>query len=182
MANTATIRKIRLQIADMDRHYYQSHSLTLAQHPSETDDRLAVRLLAFIYNASDELAFSADLSSDDHEPELAERTLTGEIDTWIAFGTPDEKWLRKASRRAGRVMLYAYGDRAVHVWWAQQQGALQRYENLTMYQFRDVDIQAVAGHIARNMDWQCNLSEGQLMLTTGRDTLNVEPVTLQLPE
>ena len=179
MANTATIRKARLQIADMDRQYYQSHALTLAQHPSETNDRLAVRLLAYMLNASDSLTFSADLSSDDHEAELSERTLTGDIITWIAFGTPDEKWLRKASNRAERVILYAYGDRAVSVWWPQQENALQRYRNLSVYQLMDDQIATVAGQIDRSMDWQCNISDGQLMLTTGTDTLVVEPVSLK---
>lgn len=152
MAATARIRKIRLQIADMDRHYYQTHNLTLAQHPSETDDRLAVRLLAFLFNASENLAFSADLSSDEHAPELAEHTLTGDITTWIAFGTPDEKWLRKASRRAARVLLYAYGDRAVSVWWRQQQAQLAEYRNLSVYQLPDVAVRALAGQVERTMN------------------------------
>lgn len=179
MANSATIRKIQLQLADMDRHYYATHHLTLAQHPSETEDRLAVRLLAFMLNASDRLVFSADLSSDEFEPQLAERTLTGDIDTWVAFGTPDEKWLRKASRRAKRVVLYTYGDRTVSVWWAQQRGKLARYDNLSVHQVADEDVQALAGQIERNMNWQCNLSDGQLMLTTGHDTLIIEPTVLQ---
>ncbi len=179
MANTATIRKARLQIADMDRHYYQSHALTLAQHPSETDARLAVRMLAFIFNASDNLSFTADLSSDDFEPELAERTLTGEITTWIAFGTPDEKWLRKAANHARQVKLYAYGDRSVSVWWKQQESALQRYRNLSVYQLMDDQIAAVAADVQRTMDWQCNISDGQLMLTSGNTTTTVEPIALR---
>ncbi|TGG91781.1 YaeQ family protein [Natronospirillum operosum] len=179
MANTATIRKARLHIADMDRQYYQSHALTLAQHPSETDDRLAVRLLAFVFNASEQLSFSADLSSDDHAPELAERTLTGEITTWIAFGTPDEKWLRKAANRAEKVILYTYGDRSVSVWWKQQEHALQRYRNLSVQQLMDEQIAAVAAQVARSMDWQCNISDGELMLTSGDTTVTVAPVTLK---
>lgn len=179
MANTATIRKARLHIADMDRHYYESHALTLAQHPSETDGRLAIRLLAFACNASDQLAFSADLSSDDHQPELAERTLTNEITTWIAFGTPDEKWLRKSANRARQVKLYTYGDRAVSVWWKQQESALQRYRNLSIYQFTDDQVAAVAALVTRSMEWQCNISEGELMLTSSNATLTIEPLTLK---
>lgn len=180
MANTATIRKARLQIADMDRHYYQSHALTLAQHPSETDERLAVRLLAFVFNASDSLAFTADLSSDDFQPELAERTLTGEITTWVAFGSPDERWLRKASNRANDVILYCYGDRSVGVWWNQQANALQRYRNLHIYQVPDEQLNPVAAQIQRTMDWQCNISEGELMLTAGSTTTTIEPLILKV--
>lgn len=179
MARSATIVKARLHIADMDRGYYQSHAFTLAQHPSETDERLAVRLLAFAANASDTLAFSSDLSGEDHEPELSERSLIGDIETWIAFGTPDEKWLRKAANRAGKVLLYAYGDRSVKVWWEQQEQALQRYRNLSVYQFMDEQLAAVAGQIGRSIDWQCNISDGQLMLTSGDDTMVIEPVVLK---
>ncbi|MCH8552811.1 MAG: YaeQ family protein [Natronospirillum sp.] len=179
MANTATIRKARLQIADMDRQYYQSHALTLAQHPSETDDRLAVRLLAFVLNASEDLTFSSDLSSDEFEPEVSERTLTGDITTWIAFGTPDEKWLRKAANRAEKVILYTYGDRSVSVWWKQQENALQRYRNLSVHQLMDEQIAAVAAQVERTMDWQCNISDGELMLTGGEATVTVTPVTLK---
>jgi uncharacterized protein YaeQ len=98
MALKATVVKAELQVSDMDRHYYASHNLTLAQHPSETDERLMVRLLAFALNADERLEFGKGLSSDD-EPDLWRRDYTGDIELWIDLGQPDESRIRKASGR-----------------------------------------------------------------------------------
>lgn len=132
MALKATVFKVNLQIADMDRGYYQDHQLTLAQHPSETDGRMMVRLLAFILNASETLSFTKGLCVDD-EPELWDKSLSGEVDLWIEFGQADEKWLRKASGRAKAVQLFTYGGRSVPIWWKQNQAALERYKNLKVW-------------------------------------------------
>ena len=116
MALKATVFKVNLQIADMDRGYYQDHQLTLAQHPSETDGRMMVRLLAFILNSSETLSFTKGLCVDD-EPELWDKSLSGEVNLWIEFGQADEKWLRKASGRAKAVQLFTYGGRSGPIWW-----------------------------------------------------------------
>ena len=106
MALKATVFKVQLQIADMDRHYYHDHSLTIAQHPSENDERMMVRLLAYAMYASDTLAFTKGLSADDDEPELWDVQLNGDINLWVEFGQSDEKWLRKAAGRAKQVVLF----------------------------------------------------------------------------
>lgn len=108
MAPKATVYKAQLQIADMDRGYYHDHNLTLAQHPSETDARMMLRLLAFALNASDSLQFSKGLCVDD-EPELWQKSLSDEIELWVEFGQSDEKWVRKACGRSKQVQLFAYG-------------------------------------------------------------------------
>ena len=95
MASNATIFKATLQIADMDRNYYADHALTIARHPSETDERMMVRLLAFVQHAHEALAFGRGLSADD-EPDLWRRDLTGAVELWIEVGQPEEKRLRKA--------------------------------------------------------------------------------------
>ena len=115
MALKATIFKAQLQIADMDRHYYAEHALTLARHPSETDERMMVRLLAFALNADESLEFGKGLSNED-EPALWRKDLTGVIEHWIEVGLPDEKSLRKACGRATQVRLYTYG-RGAAKWW-----------------------------------------------------------------
>src|SRR5690606_23325993 len=106
MALKATVFKVQLQIADIDRNYYQDHSLTLAQHPSENDERMMVRLLAFIMNASDSLSFTKGLSAEEDQAELWDCDLTGNINLWVEFGQSDEKWLRKACGRARQVQLF----------------------------------------------------------------------------
>ncbi|MEX1058621.1 MAG: YaeQ family protein [Natronospirillum sp.] len=179
MAKNSTIIKARLAIADIDRGYYADHSLTLAQHPSETDDRLMIRILAFVLNASEHLAFAKGLSDEDNEPELAEKTLTGDIKLWVAFGTPDEKWLRKASNRAEQVQLFAYGERSLAVWWKQQESTLRRFDNLTVWSLTDDEVSALGALLSRGMTLQCNISEGQAWLSSETGSVTVEPVKLK---
>jgi uncharacterized protein YaeQ len=117
MAAKATVFKAELSVSDMDRHYYATHQLTLAMHPSETEERLMVRVLAFALNASERLAMGRGISSTEEEPELWARDLTGAIDLWIEVGQPDEQRLRKACGRAKEVRVYCYSGRSAGVWW-----------------------------------------------------------------
>ncbi len=128
MALKSTIFKIELQIADMDRGYYADHALTIARHPSENDERMMARVLAFALHAHEALAFGRGLSADD-EPDLWRRDLTGAIEQWIDVGQPDERLLRKACNRSQEVVLLTYG-RTAEVWWAQNRNALERLANL----------------------------------------------------
>ena len=182
MALKATVFKVQLQIADMDRHYYQDHSLTLAQHPSENDERMMVRLLAFALNASDTLAFTKGLSAEDDEPELWDKTLSGEINLWVEFGQSDEKWLRKAAGRAKQVQLFCYGGRSVPVWWKNNQQALQRYQNLSVLDIDEAAVAQMAKLVSRNMNLQCNISEGQIWLSDAEQSVLIEPVILKIAQ
>lgn len=179
MATKSTIIKAKLEIADMDRHYYQTHPLTLARHPSENDQRLMARLVAFALNASEALSFSSSLSSDDNEPELSEKSLTGDILLWVSFGTPDEKWLRKASNRARQVQVFAYGANSVPVWWKQNEKALERYDNLTVWELPESDLAAMAALVARGMTLQCNISEGEITVSNETGSYTLEPRLLK---
>ena len=179
MALKATVFKVQLQIADMDRHYYQDHSLTLAQHPSENDERMMVRLLAFVINASETLAFTKGLSAEDDEPELWDKTLSGEINLWVEFGQSDEKWLRKAAGRAKQVQLFCYGGRSVPVWWKNIQQPLERYQNLAVLEINEESVKAMAKLVSRNMNLQCNISEGQIWLSDAEQSVLIEPVLLK---
>jgi uncharacterized protein YaeQ len=130
MALKATIYKAELQIADMDRNYYQQHLLTLARHPSETDERMMIRLLAFAIHASESLAFTKGLFDTD-EPDLWQKDLTGAIELWIEVGQPDEKRLMKACGRAEKVVVYSYGATS-HIWFKQIANKLERAKNLSV--------------------------------------------------
>ncbi len=160
MAISSTINKISLNIADMDRHYYQSHELTAAQHPSETDFRFMVRLIAFMANANERLCFTKGLSSDD-EPELWQKSLTNDIELWIDLGQPDEKRIRKACGRAEQVIIYTYDKRKAKVWWEQQHKKLQRFSNLNVLY---INAQSVASMVKRSMQLQCNIQDGEIYL------------------
>lgn len=179
MAQRSTVYKANINIADMDRGYYADHSITLALHPSETQERMMVRLLAFILNASESLNFARGLSSEDDGPELYEQALNGEIDLWVAFGQPDEKWLRKASHRAKKVLLYTYGGRSVGVWWPQHESALQRYRNLAVWEIAEDQVTAMLDLVDRSMVLQASISEGQLWLSTGDKSVHIVPILLK---
>ncbi|BDQ65616.1 MULTISPECIES: YaeQ family protein [Shewanella] len=178
MALKATVFKVNLQIADMDRGYYQDHQLTLAQHPSETDGRMMVRLLAFILNSSETLSFTKGLCVDD-EPELWDKSLSGEVNLWIEFGQADEKWLRKASGRAKAVQLFTYGGRSVPIWWKQNQAALERYKNLKVWNIAEESVTAMEALVSRTMSLQASISEGQVWLSDNEHSLLIEPEMLK---
>ena len=176
MALKATVFKAELQIADMDRHYYQTHALTLARHPSETDERMMVRLLAFALYASDALVFGKGLSADD-EPALWQKDLTGAIELWLDVGLPEEREVRKACGRAKQVVIIIYG-RGADMWWSQNRDKLQRQKNLTVYSLPGPDTQALAALANRNMVVQCTIQEGLVWVTLETGAVPIEPQTL----
>jgi len=168
MAISSTINKIILNIADMDRHYYQTHELTVAQHPSETDFRFMIRMIAFIANANDSVGFTKGLSTDD-EPDLWQKSLTDEIECWIDLGQPDEKRISKACGRADKVIIYTYHERKAHVWWEQMASKLQRFNNLNIFH---IDAEGIDALVQRNMELQCNIQEGEMVLSD--DVISVD--------
>ncbi len=178
MALKATIYKAELQIADMERNHYADYSLTLARHPSETDERMLVRLLAFALFADAGLTFGKGLCVDD-EPDLWRKDLTGVIEQWIDVGLPDEKWTRKACGRARQVVIVNYGARPADVWWAQNRDKLARLANLSVYRLPFTATQALTALAARNMQLQCTLQDGQVWIGNGQETVHLEPVCLQ---
>ena len=153
MALKATIFKTELQIADMDRNHYQDYALTIARHPSETDRRLMVRILAFALHAHENLAFTRGLSTDD-EPDLWCNSLSDEILLWVDLGQPDEKRIRKVCGRAREVWIYTYNDRSARVWFEQLGGKLERFENLHIIHLPETSINQLAALTQGNM--QCN--------------------------
>ena len=180
MALKATVFKAYLQIADMDRNYYHDHSLIIARHPSETDERMMVRLVAFALHADEALAFGKGLSTDD-EPALWQKDLTGAIELWIDVGMPDEKDIRKACGRAARVIIYSYGGRSADLWWEQNRGKLERIKNLAVINLPATTTQALAQLAQRTMHLQCTIQDGQLWLADDDGRVEVTPVTLKFP-
>ncbi|HZM43748.1 MAG TPA: YaeQ family protein [Burkholderiales bacterium] len=178
MALKATICKASLHIADMDRNYHAEHALTVARHPSETEERMMVRLLAFALNAHEYLAFGKGLSDGD-EPDLWQKDLTGAIEHWIEVGQPDDKRLLRASGRAERVTVYAYGHRA-ELWWAPLAETLERAKNLVVWRVPAAGAQALAKLAARSMELQCTVQEGRLYFSTVAETVEMELVALKL--
>lgn len=174
MALKSTIFKAELQIADLDRNYYQNHALTLARHPSETDERMMVRLLAFAMHADPALIFGKGLSSED-EPDLWRKDLTGAIELWIDVGLPDEKRIRRACGRARQVVILTYGGRVADMWWQQNQSALQRNDNLTIINVSADESRALAALATRSMQLQCTLQEAELWFIVEGENTQIAP-------
>ena len=175
MAPKATVVKAELQVTDMDRHYYAAHNLTLAQHPSETVERLMVRLLAFALHADERLEFGRGLSDED-EPALWHRDYTGEIERWIEVGQPDESRLRKACGRARQVVVVNYGGRAADLWWDRNAATLARLKNLTVLDLDAASVDAVAALFDRGMRLTAMIQDGELQLMDTARTVALRPV------
>lgn len=172
MAIKATVFKANLQIADMDRHYYAEHALTLSRHPSETDERMMVRLLTFALNAHEYLAFGQGMT-DDESADLWQKDLTGVIELWIDVGQPDEKLIRKACGRANQVIVYCYGGNAAKMWFDQNTKQFSRLKNLSVVSLAQESTKAIALLAERNMQLQCNIQDGEIWLMSDRDTVTI---------
>ena len=177
MALKSTIFKVALNVADLDRHYYADHAFTLARHPSETDERMMVRVVAFALNASEYLKFGSGLS-DVELPDLYEDDLTGARQVWIEVGQPDERAILKACGKARQVKVYAYSS-SVNLWWPPLAKGLQRARNVEVYAFSAGAGSALAKLAARNMQLQCTIQDGNVLLSA-MNVVEAEPVSLEL--
>ena len=174
MALRATIYKAELNVADTDRHYYGSHSLTIARHPSETDERMMVRLAAFALNAHEDLAFTKGLSETD-EPDLWIKDLTGAVQRWIEIGQPDERRILRACGRAEEVIVYCYGGSSSRIWWDGVSNKLARARNLRVVNIPVEQSKALADLAQRGMRLNANISDGVLYLSAEAGDVTVEP-------
>lgn len=182
MALKATIFKASLQLADMDRGVYADHALTLARHPSETDERMMVRLIAFALNApADDRDGALELAkglSDTDEPDLWQHDLSGQLVHWIELGQPDERRLAKACSRAERVTLLTYGP-AVPVWWSAIERKLTRLDKLAVWQIPAAQSQALARLAQRAMQWQVNIQDGHVWVHGDSGEVEIVPLCLR---
>ncbi|WP_430462859.1 YaeQ family protein [Thalassolituus sp. LLYu03] len=178
MALKATIYKAELMVSDMDRNHYQTYNLTIAQHPSETVERMMVRIAAFALNAADNLEFTRGLSTDD-EPDLWAHSLSDEVELWIELGQPDEKRIRKACNKAQKSVIYTYHGRAAQLWWEQMQNTCRRFSNLSVFNFDADAIAQLEGLVDRSMRLQANIQDGTLWLGNNDTSIELTPERLQ---
>jgi uncharacterized protein YaeQ len=183
VALKSTIFRASLAIADIDHGYYADHTLTLARHPSETDERMMIRLAALALNAHTvqtecggdaTLAFGAGLSNPD-DPDVCLKDFTGHTRLWIEVGQPEEKPLAKACGKAAHVSVYCF-HQAAEVWWRGIENKLFRLQNLSVYRVPALSSQALAGLAQRSMQLQATIQEGTLTLGDAGNSVDVEPV------
>ncbi len=175
MAQKATIYKVELSVADMDRDYYETHNLTVAKHPSETDERLMVRILAFALNAHEQLEFTRGISTND-EPDIWQKSLSGELELWVELGLPSEKIVRQSCGKANEVIVYCYGGRTAEVWWEKIKDSTTRFDNLQVINFSKQDTSELGIKASRSMKLQVNIQDGDVMVSVDDSIIYVTPV------
>ena len=178
MALKATIYKANLQIADMDRNVYVDHPVTIARHPSETDERMMIRLLALALNLPADtdhgtLELAKDLWDVD-EPALWHKDLTGEIKHWIEVGQPDDKRLMKAAGRSDRVSVYSFSA-STPIWWSGLANKITRANNIAVWQVEPAESQALGQLAQRSMQLQLSVQDGTVYLGDGERSVELTP-------
>ncbi len=164
MAQKSTIYKAELSVSDMDRHYYETHKLTVAKHPSETDERLMVRILAFALNAHEQLEMTKGLSTDD-EPDIWQKSLSGELELWVALGLPSEKIVRQSCGKADAVIVYCYGGKTAEMWWEKIKNSTTRFDNLQVIGCLLYTSPSPRDRTNRSMRLQVNIQDGDVMVS-----------------
>ena len=175
MAHKATIYKVELSVSDMDRHYYGTHKLTVAKHPSETDECLMVRILGFALSASENLEFSRGLSTNS-EPDLWQKNLSGETELWVTLGLPSEKIVRKSCGKSKELIIYSYGVRTAEVWWDKIKNSTMRFENLQVINLSEVETSGLAKLAERSTKLQIDIQDGDVMVSINEKILYVSPI------
>lgn len=173
MALSATIYKCHISLSDLGRHHYQDYSHTIALHPSETPERMMVRVLAFCLYANDQLEFTRGLSTDD-EPDLWQKNLSGDIENWIELGQPDEKRIRKACSQSDQVVLINYQQRAADIWWQQIHHKLARFNNLQVVTLEEGAASQMAALCSRNMQLQVTVEDGIVWINNGEYNIELK--------
>ncbi|QOL25657.1 YaeQ family protein [Thalassotalea sp. LPB0316] len=172
MALKATIFKVDLSISDMDKHYYADHALTIARHPSESDKRMMLRIIAFAFNAHEQLEFTKGLSDVD-TPDLWQKNYSGEIELWIELGQPSEQRIKKGCNQAVQMMVYSYDNNAFDEWWKKEQNALNMRKNLTITTVSETTIEQLADLVERQMQIQVTIQDGQAWFSVNNQTIEV---------
>ena len=172
MALSASIFKTNVQLSDMDRQHYSTYSLTLARHPSETDERMMVRLIAFMRYADEGLVFTKGLS-DTEEPDLWIKDLTGQTDLWVEVGAPTVKRVVAKSRQAGKIVIFGYGRNA-DLWWKKSKADLQKVSNLEVLILPVELTESLSRHVEKSMEWQCLIQDHQMSLIGKKENFELD--------
>jgi uncharacterized protein YaeQ len=172
MGSKSTVYKADLMVNDIDRQYYATHSLVLAQHPSEPDRRVMARLLTFALFADELLEFGRGLSTHE-DPDLWRRDLTGAVEQWIELGQPDESNIRKACGLAKEVVVVTYSGNSAEVWWTKSAASLSRSKNLRVIDIESASLDNATQLLERRMSLSATIQEGEFQLSNGNDSIEI---------
>jgi uncharacterized protein YaeQ len=173
MARGATIHRVQLELSHVDRGVYADLPLTLARHPSETIERMAMRVLAFGLRHAEGLEFGRGVSATD-EPDLWRREGDGRVIEWIEVGQPDARRLVKAARHSGRCTLFVFGDGASR-WRTAQLEGMKAPDNLGVARIDDAFVASLAATVDRQIRWSMTIADGTIFLTSGEESFDTTP-------
>lgn len=173
MALSSTIFKAQLDLSDLNRNIYGSYKLTLARHPSENDQRMMLRLLAFALYADEQLAFTKGISTTE-EPDLWVKNYSGEIELWIDLGLPDEKRIRQAHSNSKNVIIFAYGDRSITTWRQQMDASIRRFPALKIFHVSDEDLKQLSTLADKNMQLHCSIQDDEVFIGNDSQSLQIK--------
>ncbi len=169
MAQGATVYVFEIQLADADRGVFEKLELRVARHPSESEEYLLTRVLAYALEYTEGITFSRGLSTPD-EPAIAIRDLTGALQRWIDIGTPDAARLHKAAKAAPTVAVYIHKD--VEAWKSQLAGErIHRADAIEVFEMDRKLIADLSARLERRMAFDLSVSDRHLYLTIGDETL-----------
>lgn len=172
MAKNSTIYKANLSVSDMNRNYYYDHQLTLACHPSETTERMMMRILAFALNAHENLSPAGGISEAD-EPDLWQKDLTGAIELWIEVGQPDERRILKACGRSTTVKIYTYGSKP-KLWFDTVESKISKAKNVSILSISSDSSKALAELAERSMDLQVTIDHDEIWMRSDKGEVSVD--------
>lgn len=172
MAEKATIYKANLTLSDMDRNHFSDYNVTLALHPSETVERMMVRLLAFCFRAHENLSFTKGLSSME-EPDLWLKHDNGSILEWIEVGQPAPDRLKKASGQSLAVKVFTYG-RGLDVWWKTNSAAIRALPKVTINQFSADELQQLVQLIDKTMKLTVTITESIAYVSSATENFTIQ--------
>ncbi|MBL4850787.1 MAG: YaeQ family protein [Gammaproteobacteria bacterium] len=176
MALKPTIYKLRISLSDLDRNYYDTLNLTIAQHPSETLERMMARVLAYCINAEENLAFTKGLDEAE-EPDIWLRSLDGQLILWLDLGEPAVARIKKATRLASIVKVYSFNSKS-DVWWGQNQVKFKQLP-VSVYRFQWQDIQLLAKLVERTMEFSVMITDNSAQFSTKLGECEVAWAVLQ---
>lgn len=176
MALKPTVYKFKISLSDLNRSHYDAISLTVAKHPSENDERMMARLLAYCLNAEEGLDFGAGLSEVD-DPAISLTTLDDQIALWVDVGEPSAERIKKASHKARKVKVYSFNSKS-DVWWSQGEAQFNRL-NADFYRFNWEEILAFSAMLERTMDFSVTISGNSAYLATAKGECEVHWEILQ---
>lgn len=173
MALGATVYKATLDISDLDRGYYATHVLTVARHPSETEERLMLRILAFSSLAGEHLEFGRGLSTEG-EPALWEIDDTGTIERWVEVGCPDVRQVRRAAGRSNHVTILAYDEDRMGPWWQNVAGEFSKINKLSVLAVSDSEVAALTTLCSRNMRFAVTIQDGTVWVNGEQTNVQID--------